>query len=1012
MRNISVFPSGAPVTCPIFLSRVLVCSCSVAVPRVNSKTHIQPDPQQQQAIEHVDGPMLVVAGAGTGKTTVLTRRIAHLVRQGHARPDEILVLTYTVNAAEEMLARLEAQLGKSEAQQFQVHTFHDYCFKLLIRAGRDFKVLDDKQLWVFLRRGIHELRLNYFVRAANVTKFLDDLLDFIRRCHDELIGPEQYADYVRRVGLGEFPAPRVSKSKDAQDLTAEEALGRCREIAFVFETVERMLREGNLGTFGHQILRAYQLLTEDSRVLEHERSRLRFILVDEFQDANFAQIRILQKLSGEGASPCNVFAVGDPDQAIYRFRGASSEAFVLFQNAFPNSQLVVLSTNRRSTTPILNCAHAVIAQNPGFALEGDGRQCRRTPLISERDQPGREKSEKRAPVDAVIVSSSFMEATDLVSKLLEVRRRSRSKWKDIAVLYRSHTHREEVAAELARKGIPFSIEALDVMDAPEVRDLLAALGAVVSPADSGSWLRAAALRRFSLDPDELRAAIKGLPRDSKQGLTTVLPQVKGGTELLTRVEQTRQEISGKKTHAALLSVIRLFELPRRPAIQAVLEFASKWEESPLTATKEPGEFLEYLDLFREARGTIALPVREDEDSVKLMTVHGAKGLEFDHVLVLKVVSNCFPATYREPLIEFPPPLRNSSSLNALDDKTLYEQEERRLFYVAMTRARDTLTVYGPFGRGTKDKTPPGYLRELLKNHQIKPWLNERTCREFQTEIFAAAEPMPLDSQLAEWIALPLGSNLAATLSASAIDRYKVCPLQFKLEREWRIPAEVSAAVQYGASMHRVLRAFYDSVRMHRTYSESALLELFRSDLASEAIADRYQHDLYERQGIAQLKQFLTGANQTRPDVLHSEEPFNVRLGDTNLVGRIDRIDRASDGAVIITDYKTGRPMAQADADDSLQLSLYALAAREKWGYTAERLVFHNLEGNSTISTRRSNIQLEEARREVIDIAQKIAAGSFEAKPGFQCNSCAYRLLCPKTEKPVPELLAIRAAKTN
>jgi DNA helicase II / ATP-dependent DNA helicase PcrA len=997
---------------PDFLSRVLVCSCSVAVLRVNSKIHIQPDPQQQQAIEHVHGPMLVVAGAGTGKTTVLTRRIAHLVRQGHARPDEILVLTYTVNAAEEMLTRLETQLGKSEAKGFQVHTFHDYCFKLLIRAGRDFKVLDDKQLWIFLRRSIRELRLNYFVRAANVSKFLDDLLDFIRRCHDELIGPEQYADYVRRVGCGEFRAPRVSKSKDAE-LGEEEALGRCREIAFVFETAERMLRERNLGTFGHQILRAYQLLTEDSALRDRERSRLRFILVDEFQDANFAQIRILQKLTGEGASPCNVFAVGDPDQAIYRFRGASSEAFVLFQNAFPNSKLVVLSKNRRSTTPILNCAHAVIAHNPGFALQGDGSEYRRTPLSSARDEQERDKSGKRAPVEVVIFSAPYMEAGDLVSSLIEVRRRSRCNWKDLAVLYRSHTHREEVAAELAGKGIPFSIEALDVMDAPEVRDLLACLGAVVSPADSASLLRAAALRQFSVDPSELRAAIKGLPRDSKQGLATVLPRVKGGTELLTIVEQTRQEITGKKTHAALFSVIRLFELPRRPAIQAVLEFVRRWEESPLTATQEPGEFLEYLDLFREARGTIALPVREDEDSVKLMTVHGAKGLEFDHVFLLKVVSNCFPATYREPLIEFPPTLRNSSALNTLDDKTLYEQEERRLFYVAMTRARDSLTVYGPFGRGMKEKTPPGYLRELLKNHEIKPWLKQRACRELQSEIFAAAEPMLLDSRLAEWIALPLGSNLAATLSASAIERYKVCPLQFKLEREWRIPAEVSAAVQYGASMHRVLRAFYDSVRMNRIYSESALLELFRSDLASEAIADRYQHDLYEQQGIAQLKEFLTVANETRPDVLHTEEQFSVRLGNSNLVGRIDRIDRAaSEGAVIITDYKTGRPKAQGDADDSLQLSLYALAAREKWGYKAERLVFHNLEGNSTISTSRSNIQLEEARREVVEIAAKIAAGHFEAKPGFQCNSCAYRLLCPKTEKRVPELLAIRAAKPN
>ena len=981
----------------------------MAVPRGSST--LQPNPQQQEAIEHVGGPLVVVAGAGTGKTTVLTRRIAHLVRQGYARADEILALTYTVNATNEMRTRLSADLGTSAAREVRVCTFHDYCYNLLIRAHRKFEVLDDKQLWIFLRRNIRELRLNYFVRAANVTKFLDDLLDFIRRCHDELIGPEQYADYVRRVECGELPRPRVSKSRDVDQVCEEEALGRCREIAFVFQTVERMLREKNLGTFGHQILRAYQLFAQDSALLESERARIRFILVDEFQDANFAQIKILEKLAGEGNHPANIFVVGDPDQGIYRFRGASSDAFVLFQHAFPDSKLVVLSKNRRSTTPILNTAHAVIAQNPPFAFGSEGRLYRRTPLISARDEQEREKAGKRSLVEAVLVTSPFMEATDLVSTLVEVRKRSRCDWKDIAILYRTHVHREEVAAELARKGIPFSIENLDVMDTPEVRDLLASLGVVISPTDSASLFRVAALRQFAINADELRAAMKALPRDGKQGLAFVLPEVEGGAELLRIVEQARREILGKKTHAALMTIVRLFEVPRNPAIQAVLEFSSKWETAPLTTTKDPGEFLEYLDYFREARGTIPLPGSEKDDTVKLMTVHGAKGLEFEHVFVLKVASNSFPAGYREPLIELPAQLRSSHSAHFDDDKTLFEQEERRLFYVAMTRARDSLTVYGPFGKG-KEKTPPGYLRELLKNRELKTWLRQRPSREFQTEIFPGAEPVPLYSRLAEWVALPPASDLASTLSASAIDRYQVCPLQFKLEREWRIPAEVSAAVQYGASMHRVLLAYYDSLRWNRPYSDSALIELFRSDLQGEAIIDRYQHDLYEQQGIAQLKEFLVSVKSAHVEVLHTEEQFKVKLGETTLVGRIDRIDGAADGRVIITDYKTGKPKSKEDADESLQLSLYALAAREKWGYKVERLVFHNLEGNSTIATERSEIELEQAKLKVTDIATKIAAGHFEPKPGFQCNSCAYRMLCPKTEKRVPQLVAIAAAEAN
>ena len=201
--------------------------------------------------------------------------------------------------------------------------------------GKQFGVLDDQDLWIYLRQRIRELHLNYFVRAANVSKFLHDLLSFMRHCQDELVRPEKYEDYVRQLERGEVPIPRVSKSKDADALSDEEVIGRCREIASVFATVERMLREDNLGTFGHMITHAHGLLEGNAELLASERQRTRFILVDEFQDVNFAQVKILQKLAGEER---NVFAVGDPDQAIYRFRGASSAAFGLFQEHFPEAK--------------------------------------------------------------------------------------------------------------------------------------------------------------------------------------------------------------------------------------------------------------------------------------------------------------------------------------------------------------------------------------------------------------------------------------------------------------------------------------------------------------------------------------------------------------------------------------------------------------------------------------------------------------------------------------------------
>ncbi len=967
----------------------------------------QPDPDQQSAIDHVSGPMMVLAGAGTGKTTVLIQRIARLIREGHARAHEILALTYTNNAASEMVDRVRRELRDFDLKGLEVCTFHAYCNNLLIRSKNNFDVLDDKQLWVFIRRHIRDLHLNYFVKAANTAKFLDDLLDFIRRCHDELVGPEHYRAYVERLERGEVPLPRVAKSRDADRNTDEEILGRCREIAFVFETVERILRDRNLGTFGHMILRANQTLSEEAALLERERAHARFILVDEFQDANFAQITVLSKLA---ANTRNIFVVGDPDQGIYRFRGASSDAFELFQKQFPESKLISLSRNRRSTTPILQCAHAVIAQNPEFALHTGDLQYHRVPLTSARDEEDHAKSGQRAPVHAVLVSGTFMEATDLVTTLQELRRRSRCSWKDFCVLYRIHTHRDEIAAELARRNIPFSIENLDVLDTAEVRDLLACLRGTISLGESTAVFRAAALNQFSINAHDLRTELRALPRDTPDPVATALTKIKGGPDLLSAFRDAHESIAGKKAHDALLIITSRFQIARTPAIKTMLEFAVAWEALPITESGSPAEFLEYLDYFREARGAISLAAADEDDTVKLMSVHGAKGLEFQHVFIIRATKGSFPCYWREPLIELPPELRNSGR-TGYDEKKICEEEERRLFYVAMTRARDTLTMYGQFGRGEKDKTPPGFIRELIKCRNIKPWFKHRTCREFQTDIFAAEEPAVI-SQIGKWLGMTPASDLASTLSASAIDRYQMCPLQFKLEREWRIPSEVSGAVQYGASMHRVLLTYYNSVRWNRTLPMAELEELFRSDLASENIAEKYQHDLYEQQGIAQLHEFVSASEKSQPEVLHTEESFSIQIGRTKLVGRIDRIDRASDGRVVITDYKTGKPKSQEDADESLQLSLYALAAREKWGYLAERLVFHNLDGNTAISTTRNEVQLEEAKLKVEDVAAKISEGKFQAKPGFHCSWCSYRLLCPKTEKQVPQLLTIAVAQPN
>ena len=583
----------------------------------------------------------------------------------------------------------------------------------------------------------------------------------------------------------------------------------------------------------------------------------------------------------------------------------------------------------------------------------------------------------------------------------------RCAWSDFAVLYRQHNHRNELVQEFTERGIPFSIEGLDVLDTPEVRDVVACLTAAVSPNDAAGLFRVAALPQFGINPMELRAAMRAVRRQELD-LRAVLGRLAGGPAVLASVESVHREVGkdGTRADEGVKVVIRHFDLQRSDLVRAFLKFVEEWQKKAIAETGSPSEFLEYLDYFGQARGTVALP-RSQDDAVQLLTAHAAKGLEYRHVAVLRGSSTWFPTSYHEPLIAFPAELRRSdasaSDSHANDDKALHEEEERRLFYVAMTRAKDTLTIYAHQGRGRKDPKPTQFLREFMVRPAYKKFWSTRSAAAVQDTLFAEEEQRIAlqQSNVAAWLLMPPSASFVTGLSASAIEIYEECPLRFKLEREWNLPRDVPASLHYGAAMHRILHTFYDAQRYGREVGEDDLLEQFRADLASAGIADRYQYELYLRQGFDQLRQFFEFARSApAPEVIETECKFELQVGPAKLSGRVDRIDRTGPDTVAIVDYKTGKPKLQEDADESLQLSLYALAARETWGKRADRLIFHNLENNTTICTTRIDAELEAAKARVQDASDGIAAGEFAPKVGYHCAYCPYRNLCPATEKMV------------
>jgi RecB family exonuclease len=238
----------------------------------------------------------------------------------------------------------------------------------------------------------------------------------------------------------------------------------------------------------------------------------------------------------------------------------------------------------------------------------------------------------------------------------------------------------------------------------------------------------------------------------------------------------------------------------------------------------------------------------------------------------------------------------------------------------------------------------------------------------------------------------------ATLSASSIDSYDQCPLRYKIEREWKIPGELSAATQFGAAIHTVMRAYYEAIKAGKRLGLNAVLECFQDAIRSAKIDDPHQLRLYTEQGVRQLTAFVEArADQSAPEVLATEKPFEFEIGGVRVIGRIDRIDKVSAKGVAIEDYKTGSPKDEPTAKKSMQLTIYAMAAKSM-GLSAEKLTFYNLEGNTTVSTERSSDQLARAEEKIAEIAAGIRSGEFDPKPGYHCSWCAYSSICPAKEE--------------
>src|SRR6059036_967252 len=431
---------------------------------------------QRQAVTHDTGPILIVAGAGSGKTTVITRRIAWLIATRRARPDEILALTFTDKAAAEMEERVDTLVPYGYAD-VEIATFHAFGDRILrghaleIGLTPDFRVLNRAEQTIFFRDRLFELPLAHYRPLGDPTRHLQALITLISRCKDEDISPEEYAAHADRLAALARAAP--------EDEALRERAAQQLELARTYAKYQELMGASGAIDFGDQIVHALRLLRSRPYVLAGLQRKYKYILVDEFQDTNWAQFEIVKLL---GARHTNVAAVGDDNQAIYRWRGAAVSNFRGFVRHFPQARVVILTENYRSHHRILDAEYRLILNNPDRLEESDeGRRYGVTKKLSAVREPD-------GPEPRHLHYETATQEADEVARLVQ-ERVAEGAWKydDVAVLVRSNADADQFLRSLNLRGVPWTFSGnAGLYGRPEIRLLIAFLRSVAHPDDSVS----------------------------------------------------------------------------------------------------------------------------------------------------------------------------------------------------------------------------------------------------------------------------------------------------------------------------------------------------------------------------------------------------------------------------------------------------------------------------------------------------------------------------------------------
>lgn len=882
-----------------------------------ARAYSQLNAGQKAAVDTIDGPVMVIAGPGTGKTTVLALRIANILQKTDTPPDGILALTFTDAAVRAMREKLAKFAGAAAAAKVEVHTFHSYAARLIERYPEAFpEIIGGRHLGETEKLGlIAELlegnRWEHLKPAGDPTYYVRDAAGALSHLKRENQTPEalrawlDVEDKAMRADEGNLVTRGPNKGKLKASAESDlRKIARTRELASLMEKYDAARRERKVYDFDDMLYGAVRALEGSESALAEARESALYILADEHQDANASQNRILELLAGDEGSP-NLFVVGDEKQAIFRFQGASIENFLYFASRYPGTQLVKLTDNYRSRQPILDAAAEIVGPAPEGGMP--------RPRLSGRESKGDAEIEVVGhPTRAAELSWVAAEAVRARDEGIDLG--------EVAVIARTNNDLFEAAEWLRAAGLPVSLEAeRDISAHPDTRRALAIFRAALNPGQDD--LVAAALRVgcLGVPPADLARAIAAAG-DTRRSLLE-LARAAGllreyrvlEPESLRRAGKVLERLASLAGSAHTLEFLEacLYEtglarevvvsdeaVDRLPALERLFGEAEAYSQAAGDSATPRG-FLAHLDAAAKFGAKLSARPTSQQGGVRLLTAHASKGLEFGRVYAFGVTRDKWEGKPSRKLFHLPAQHKKD------------EEEIRRLLFVAVTRAKDYCAVSHAAAREDgKALTPSALILEIAAPKR---------------EVAVAAGTPPLRPALARAARLPDEAAAAADaserqvvheifrtrpMSVTALQNYLDCPWKFVYRSLLRLPSARTRAQDLGTATHAVLAA---AAALREPVTEAWARERLAAELSKIPLLPEAREELLS-QGGDQLVGFLETCEFKPADRAEVKAVgVSLDLGEWQLplTGNIDLVSEVEPGRLKVLDYKLSKPKSEA-----------------------------------------------------------------------------------------------------